>query len=116
MMKQYGEKYRSLNIPVNEIFSSEYYFVWQYAQAAFNEPIKITRDLTGSLDFSDTNELNDSLQRLRDRTMTKPPKGKIEYYSHIKVSSIKHMVFIHLRERQLYLNPMAVESPIQLQY
>lgn len=75
-MKAYGGHYRSLGIPVSDVLSSEYYFVWQHADAAFGQPITITRDLTGSLDFDDQKELDRSLQQLRERTMTAPAKGQ----------------------------------------
>lgn len=75
-MQAYGQKFLDLGIPVNRILSSEYYFVWQHAQAAFGQPITISRDLTGSLDFSDPNELETSLQNLRNRTVTLPDQGQ----------------------------------------
>lgn len=74
-MRAYGEAYRASAIPVNRVISSEYYFVWQHAQAAFGDPVDIHRDLTGSLDFSDQKELQTSLQGLRDRTVTPPDAG-----------------------------------------
>lgn len=75
-MEAYGQKFLSLGIPVNRVLSSEYYFVWQHAQAAFGQPITISRDLTGSLDFSDAEELETSLQLLRNRTVTPPDQGQ----------------------------------------
>ncbi len=75
-MKNYGQKYQDLAIPVNRVLSSEYYFVWQHAQAAFGHPIQISRDLTGSLYFRDKTELATSLQNLRNRTVTPPDQGQ----------------------------------------
>lgn len=75
LMRAYGEQFRRLDIPVNRVLSSEYYFVWQHAQAAFGEPITISRDLTGSLDFGNADELAQSLQNLRNRTVTPPAAG-----------------------------------------
>ncbi|MDY3330510.1 MAG: hypothetical protein SOX43_00960 [Pelistega sp.] len=75
-MTSYGKKYQDLGIPVNRVLSSEYYFVWQHAQAAFGNPIQISRDLTGSLNFRDKNELAQSLQNLRNRTVTPPDAGQ----------------------------------------
>lgn len=76
-MAAYGQKYRELGISLDHLVSSEYYFVWQHAQAAgFSMPIEISRDLTGSLDFSDSEELAQSLQALRNRTVTVPETGK----------------------------------------
>ncbi len=75
-MKNYGQKYQDLAIPVNRVLSSEYYFVWQHAQAAFGNPIQISRDLTGSLYFRDRTELATSLQNLRNRTVTPPDQGQ----------------------------------------
>lgn len=76
-MAAYGQKYRELGIDLDHLVSSEYYFVWQHAQAAgFSVPIEISRDLTGSLDFSDGEELAQSLQALRNRTVTVPEPGK----------------------------------------
>ncbi len=75
LMRAYGEQFRRLGIPVGRVLSSEYYFVWQHAQAAFGEPIAINRDLTGSLDFGNADELAQSLQNLRNRTATPPAAG-----------------------------------------
>ena len=74
-MRAYGSAYRTKRIPVSRVVSSEYYFVWQHAEAAFGAPIDIHRDLTGSLDFSDERELEASLQGLRNRTVTPPDPG-----------------------------------------
>ncbi|UWZ92645.1 hypothetical protein HZ320_02720 [[Pasteurella] aerogenes] len=76
LMKAYGKKYNDLTIPVNRVLSSEYYFVWQHAQAAFDQPIQINRDLTGSLYFHDQRKLTESLQNLRNRTVTPPDNGQ----------------------------------------
>lgn len=76
MMQNYGKKYQELNIPINRVLSSEYFFVWQHALSAFGEPIQITRDLTGSLYFRNPQELNKSLQNLRDRIVTPPDAGQ----------------------------------------
>lgn len=74
-MRAYGAAFAARQIPVNRVVSSEYYFVWQHAEAAFGEPIAIHRDLTGSLDFRDSDELAASLQGLRNRTVTAPDRG-----------------------------------------
>ena len=74
-MRAYGSAYRTKRIPVSRVVSSEYYFVWQHAEAAFGAPIDIHRDLTGSLDFSDERELEASLLGLRNRTVTPPDPG-----------------------------------------
>lgn len=74
-MRAYGAAYRASAVPVDRVISSEYYFVWQHAQAAFGDPVDIHRNLTGSLDFSDQSELESSLQGLRDRTVTPPDAG-----------------------------------------
>lgn len=74
-MSAYGEKYRDLGIPVDQVLSSQYYFVWQHAMQAFGAPVAMKRDLTGSLNFSDRGELDRSLQGLRNRTVTSPPEG-----------------------------------------
>lgn len=39
------------------------------------EPVSMNRDLTGSLNFPDDDELQPSLQGLRNRTVTPPPEG-----------------------------------------
>ncbi len=76
-MQTLGEKYRALGIPVDNVYSSEYFFVWQHANEAFGKwlgkPIVIHRDMTGSLFFRDANALEASLQGLRNRTVTPPP-------------------------------------------
>lgn len=74
-MNQLGAKYRELGIPVSSALSSEYYFVYQHADQAMDTPVEVNRDLTGSLNFSDPNELEESLQGLRNRTVTPPPAG-----------------------------------------
>ncbi|WP_421083072.1 hypothetical protein [Rothia nasimurium] len=74
-MNQLGAKYRELGIPVSSALSSEYYFVYQHADQAMDVPVEVNRDLTGSLNFSDPNELEESLQGLRNRTVTPPPAG-----------------------------------------
>lgn len=74
-MRAYGQAYREHGIPVNRVLNSEYYFVWQHADAAFGQPIDIHRDLTGSLDFDNPTELETSLQGLRNRTVTPPDAG-----------------------------------------
>lgn len=74
-MQDLGRKYQELGIPVETVYSSEYFFVWQHANEAFkslNKPIQIHRDFTGSLSFTDPNELEVSLQGLRNRTVTPP--------------------------------------------
>lgn len=82
-MQAYGQVFKDLNIPINRVVSSEYYFVWQHAMAAFDKPILISRDLTGSLDFSDSQELAQSLQNLRNRTVTAPEEGtNTIYFTH----------------------------------
>lgn len=79
LMKQLGEKYQELGIPVDKVFSSEYFFVWQHADESFGKvlgkTIDIHRDLTGSLFFNNQAELEKSLQGLRNRTVTPPPIG-----------------------------------------
>ncbi|MFU2203160.1 hypothetical protein ACQTPQ_06225 [Streptococcus hyovaginalis] len=75
-MAAYGQKVKDLNIPLDRVITSEYYFVWQHAQAAFGDDLDISRDLTGSLNFDDAEELETSLQNLRNRTVTPPPVGK----------------------------------------
>lgn len=74
-MNQLGAKYRELGIPVSSALSSEYYFVYQHADQAMDTPVEVNRDLTGSLYFTDQQELEDSLQGLRNRTVTPPPAG-----------------------------------------
>lgn len=78
MMAALGEQYSKLKIPVDRVWSSEYYFVYQHALAAFGEPVTMNRDLTGSLApfFQDQQLLESSLQGLRNRTVTPPPAGK----------------------------------------
>lgn len=75
-MGLYGQKYRDLGVEADHILTSEYYFVWQHAQAAFGDNLEINRDLTGSLNFSDDQELEQSLQNLRNRTIQVPEAGK----------------------------------------
>lgn len=74
-MNQLGAKYRELGIPVSSVLSSEYYFVYQHADQAMDTQVEINRDLTGSLYFTDQQELEESLQGLRNRTVTPPPAG-----------------------------------------
>lgn len=74
-MAKYRLQFEALSIPVRRVLVSEYYFVWQHAQAAFGDPLIINRDLTGSLDFQDPNELAESLQNLRNRVVTSPEEG-----------------------------------------
>lgn len=77
-MATLGQQYRKLKIPVDRVWSSEYYFVYQHALAAFGAPVTMNRDLTGSLAPSFRNQklLETSLQGLRNRTVTPPPTGK----------------------------------------
>lgn len=75
-MKDYGKKYRELNIPIQTVVSSEYFFVWQHAYEAFNDPITISRDLTGSLNFKNNTELNESIQQLKNRIVQLLPNGQ----------------------------------------
>ncbi|MCQ9344128.1 hypothetical protein [Corynebacterium kozikiae] len=77
-MRALGQQYEALGIPVNEALSSEYYFVYQHASEAMGvigQEVTVNRDLTGSLNFQDPNELEESLQGLRNRTVTAPPAG-----------------------------------------
>lgn len=78
LMAAWGQQYRTLKIPVDRVWSSEYYFVYQHALAALGAPVTMHRDLTGSLApfFSDQTLLETSLQGLRNRTVTPPPAGK----------------------------------------
>ena len=75
LMAQLGAKYRELRIPVAEALSSEYLFVYQHATEALDPSVRLSRDLTGSLNFTDPQELEKSLQNLRKRTVTPPPAG-----------------------------------------
>ncbi|HFI0595952.1 TPA: hypothetical protein ACGO30_001687 [Streptococcus suis] len=75
-MLEYGNKVKQLDIQIDHILSSEYYFVWQHAEAAFDLPIEISRDLTGSLNFNNEKELENSLQNLRNRVVKVPESGK----------------------------------------
>ncbi|QGM80912.1 hypothetical protein [Otariodibacter oris] len=75
LMQQLGNVYTSLNAPISAVWSSEYYFVYQHALAAMGKPVIMNRDLTGSLYFRDNDELQRSLQGLRNRTVTPPPAG-----------------------------------------
>ncbi|MBJ8326250.1 hypothetical protein [Streptococcus pacificus] len=75
-MTQLGNVYKTLEAPVSSVWSSQYYFVYQHAVAAMGEPVMMNRDLTGSLNFSDTDELERSLQGLRNWTVTPPPAGE----------------------------------------
>lgn len=68
-MGLYGQKYRNLGVEADHILTSEYYFVWQHAQDALGDNLEINRDLTGSLNFSDDQELEQSLQNLRNQTI-----------------------------------------------
>lgn len=74
-MSELAAKYEELGIPVSSALSSEYYFVYQHADQAMDVPVEINRDLTGSLNFTDDQELEASLQGLRNRTVTPPPAG-----------------------------------------
>ncbi|WP_339097358.1 hypothetical protein ACINK0_16455 [Deinococcus sp. VB343] len=78
MMAALGQQYKKLKIPVDRVWSSEYYFVYQHALAAFGAPVTMNRDLTGSLApfFRNQKLLETSLQGLRNRTVTPPPAGK----------------------------------------
>ncbi|MBJ8350042.1 hypothetical protein [Streptococcus zalophi] len=75
-MTQLGNVYKSLNVPISSVWSSQYYFVYQHAVAAMGEPVMMNRDLTGSLNFSDNDELERSLQGLRNWTVSPPPAGE----------------------------------------
>lgn len=75
-IKALGEVYKHFSIPVGQVLSSEYFFVHQHAVAAMGEPVTDHRDLTGSLYFRDSDELDRSLRGLRQRTTTVPPAGK----------------------------------------
>ena len=70
-----GEVYRRLKIPVSQVLSSEFFVVYQTAQAAFGNRVALRRDLTGSRYFNDSAELAQSLSRLRSRVATPPPAG-----------------------------------------
>jgi len=70
-----GEVYRRLKIPVSQVLSSEFFVVYQTAQAAFGNRVALRRDLTGSRYFNDPAELAQSLSRLRSRVATPPPAG-----------------------------------------
>ncbi len=74
-MQQLRATYERLEIPIDKALASEYYFVYQHAAEAMPVPVAVHRDLTGSLNFSDSDELEASLQGLRDRTVTPPPVG-----------------------------------------
>ncbi|MDO4820944.1 MAG: hypothetical protein Q4A03_02690 [Rothia sp. (in: high G+C Gram-positive bacteria)] len=74
-MNQLGAKYRKLGIPVSSVLSIEYYFVYQHTDQAMDTPVEVNRDLTSSLYFTDQQELEESLQGLRNRTVTPPPAG-----------------------------------------
>lgn len=77
LMAAWGGQFKTLDIPVDRVWSSEYYFVYQHALAAFGAPVTMNRDLTGSLApfFRDQAVLEKSLQGLRNRTVTPPPAG-----------------------------------------
>ncbi len=75
-MKLYGDKVKSLGIQIDKVATSEYFFVWQHANAAFGDNLEITRDLTGSLFFNNPQELQTSLQNLQNRTVKVPSDGK----------------------------------------
>jgi hypothetical protein len=70
-----GEVYRRLKIPVSQVLSSEFFVVYQTAQAAFGNRVALRRDLTGSRYFNEPAELAQSLSRLRSRVATPPPAG-----------------------------------------
>ncbi|HFI0077170.1 TPA: hypothetical protein ACGO3I_001302 [Streptococcus suis] len=76
MMLEYGNKIKQLGIEIDHILSSEYFFVWQHADAAFDLPIEISRDLTGSLYFNNDKDLETSFQNLRNRVIGVPESGK----------------------------------------
>lgn len=77
LMAAWGQQTKTLKIPVDRVWSSEYYFVYQHALAALGAPVVMHRDLTGSLApfFRDAGLLETSLQGLRNRTVTPPPAG-----------------------------------------
>src|SRR5262245_16532992 len=70
-----GEVYRRLKIPVSQVLSSEFFVVYQTAQAAFGNRVALQRDLTGSRYFNGPAELAQSLSRLRSRVATPPAAG-----------------------------------------
>lgn len=74
-MESLGAIYPALNAKVSSVLSSEYYFIYHHALAAMGAPVLMSRYLTGSLNFSDQEELSHSLQGLRNRTVTPPPVG-----------------------------------------
>lgn len=78
-MNELEAKYLELEIPVGQMLSSEYYFVYQHAMEsvgdATGKEFTLNRDLTGSFNFRDPQELEQSLQNLRNRTVTLPQPG-----------------------------------------
>ncbi len=74
-MAELRAKYAELLIPVGRALSSEYSFVYEHASAAMDGEVGLDRALTGSLNFSDAEELAQSLQDLRDLTVTPPTAG-----------------------------------------
>lgn len=73
--KGFGENYRRLNIPVGEVLSSEVFYLYQTARAAFGERVSANAALTRAMEFANEAEFERSVAGIRALVAAPPPLG-----------------------------------------